>query len=93
MRLDKYLKLSRIMKRRKTAKDLVQLGRVEINGRLAKPSSEVKKGDILFLQLKNCHLTIRVSCLGENIKNNEAESIYTVLKEERKDIKKSNDML
>ncbi|MDD4172434.1 MAG: S4 domain-containing protein, partial [Syntrophomonas sp.] len=49
MRLDKYLKVSRIIKRRTVAKDFAENDRVMVNGRVAKPSSEVKVGDIITL--------------------------------------------
>lgn len=50
MRLDKYLKVSRIIKRRSVARDFADSERVLINGRIAKPSSEVKVGDVITLQ-------------------------------------------
>ena len=51
MRLDKYLKVSRIIKRRTVANEAAGLGRVQINGKVAKASSEVKEGDVLTLTL------------------------------------------
>jgi len=83
MRLDKFLKVSRIIKRRTVAKELVDIGRAEINGRLAKPSSEVKAGDILTLKLKDVLLVVKVNFVTDHIKANESESIYTVISEER----------
>ena len=51
MRLDKYMKVSRLIKRREVAKEMIDLGYVSINGKIAKPSSEVKEGDVLSRQL------------------------------------------
>ena len=53
MRLDKYLKTARILKRREAAKELALSGRVQINGRPAKPSAEVEVGDQIRLQFGN----------------------------------------
>ena len=50
MRLDKYLKVSRIIKRRTVAKEASEGGRVSINGKIAKPASEVKPGDVLEIR-------------------------------------------
>ncbi|MDP3487330.1 MAG: S4 domain-containing protein, partial [Bacillota bacterium] len=49
MRLDKFLKVSRLIKRRTLAKDVSDQGRIEVNGRVAKPSNELKLGDIITL--------------------------------------------
>lgn len=51
MRLDKFLKISRIIKRRSVAKEVADKGRIQINGKLAKSSSDVKVGDILKVSL------------------------------------------
>lgn len=50
MRLDKFLKMSRVIKRRSVANEVADNGRVAINGKIAKPSSEVKVGDIIEIQ-------------------------------------------
>ena len=50
MRLDKYLKVSRLIKRREAAKEFIEKGYVFLNGKVAKPSSEVKEGDVLRIQ-------------------------------------------
>jgi ribosomal 50S subunit-recycling heat shock protein len=92
MRLDKFLKVSRIIKRRTIAKELVDIGRAEINGRVAKPSSDVKAGDILTLQLKDVTLVVKVNFIAEHIKADEAESIYEVISEERR-IQRDKDVL
>ena len=54
MRLDKYLKVSRIIKRRTVAKEASEGGRVTINGKAAKPASDVKAGDVLDVVVRGC---------------------------------------
>lgn len=84
MRLDKYLKVSRLIKRRTLAKELVELGRAEINGKVAKPSSEIKEGDLLGLHLKDLYLVVKVNKVAEYIRSDEADTLYTVVSEDRK---------
>ena len=60
MRIDKYLKLTRLIKRRTVAKELLDRGMFLINDRVAKPSSEVNVGDVIFLPLGRHKLTVRV---------------------------------
>lgn len=82
MRLDKFLKLSRLIKRRTVAKDVSEQGRVWINGREAKPSSAVKVGDELTIQFGQKLVTIRVELLSESARKEDASKMYTLLKEE-----------
>jgi len=79
MRLDKYLKVSRIIKRRTVANEAAGAGRVCINGKVAKPSSEVKEGDTLDLLLGGRHLLVRVESLKESVRKEDAAGMYTVL--------------
>ncbi len=60
MRLDKFLKISRIIKRRSVAKEVADKGRIQINGKLAKSSSDVKVGDILKVQFGNKTLEVKM---------------------------------
>jgi ribosomal 50S subunit-recycling heat shock protein len=83
MRLDKFLKVSRLIKRRTVAKDVSEQGRVWINGREAKPSSSVKAGDELKIQFGQKLVTVRVERTAENARKEEAVEMYTLLKEER----------
>lgn len=76
MRLDKFLKVSRLIKRRTVAKDFAENERVSINGRIAKPSAEVKKGDIITIQVGERKLTVEVLDIKDNIKAAEARSLY-----------------
>ncbi|MBP2002712.1 ribosomal 50S subunit-recycling heat shock protein [Paenibacillus shirakamiensis] len=82
MRLDKFLKVSRLIKRRTVAKDVSEQGRVLINGREAKPSSTVKVGDEITVQFGQKLVTIQVERLAESTRKDEASSLYTLVKEE-----------
>ncbi|WP_276357731.1 RNA-binding S4 domain-containing protein [Cohnella caldifontis] len=82
MRLDKFLKVSRLIKRRTVAKDVSDQGRVLLNGREAKPAADVKPGDELEIQFGQRIVTVRVERLSESAKKEDAEGMYTVLKEE-----------
>lgn len=63
MRLDKYLKVARIIKRRTIAKEAAEKEKVEINGKLAKPSTAVKEGDVLTLYLGLKIIKVKVTSL------------------------------
>jgi ribosomal 50S subunit-recycling heat shock protein len=82
MRLDKFLKLSRLIKRRTVAKDVSDQGRVFINEKEAKASSTVKIGDEITVRYGNKRVTVRVDALHESPRKEEASSMYTVLREE-----------
>ncbi|WP_339269209.1 RNA-binding S4 domain-containing protein [Paenibacillus sp. FSL K6-1330] len=82
MRVDKFLKVSRLIKRRTVAKDVSDQGRVLINGREAKPSSKVKLGDEITVQFGQKLVTVRVERLTETTRKDEATSLYTLVKEE-----------
>lgn len=82
MRLDKFLKVSRLIKRRTVAKDVSEQGRVLINGREAKPSSAVKVGDDITVQFGQKLVTVRVERLAESTRKEEAATMYTLVKEE-----------
>lgn len=81
MRLDKYLKVSRIIKRRTVAKEVADKGRVSINGKVAKSGSEVKVGDELTLQFGNKTLVVRIDQIVDTTKKDEAKEMYTILSE------------
>lgn len=82
MRLDKYLKVSRIIKRRTVANEAAGLGRVQINGKVAKASSEVKEGDVLTLLMGGKRMRVRVLSVQEHAAKADASSMYEVLPEE-----------
>ena len=79
MRLDKYLKNSRIIKRRTVAKEACEQGRVEVNGKLAKPGLELKLGDTIKITFGTNILNVKVTSLAENVKKDEADTIYEVI--------------
>jgi ribosomal 50S subunit-recycling heat shock protein len=79
MRLDKYLKLSRIVKRRTVAKEACDSGRVEVNGRLAKAGLEIKIGDTVQIRFGGKILTVRVTDLRENVRKEDADALYEVI--------------
>ena len=76
MRIDKYLKVSRIIKRRTVAQEACEGGKVTINGKVAKPSSEVKPGDILTLQFGPKTVTVEVLDVKEVVKKDDASFLY-----------------
>lgn len=82
MRLDKFLKVSRLIKRRTVAKDVSEQGRVMINGREAKPSSSLKVGDEITVQFGQKLVTVKVERLADTTRKEEAATLYTVVKEE-----------
>ncbi|MDP4085453.1 MAG: RNA-binding S4 domain-containing protein [Bacillota bacterium] len=83
MRLDKFLKVSRIIKRRTLAKEVSDQGRIQINGKEAKASSTVKAGDELTIRLGQRVITARINHIQETSKKEEAAQMYTILKEEK----------
>jgi ribosomal 50S subunit-recycling heat shock protein len=81
MRIDKFLKVSRILKRRSVAKDAGDGGRIKINGNLAKPSKEVKVGDEIELMFNSGSVKFKVLNIKETVKKEEAETLYEILGE------------
>ena len=82
MRIDKYLKLTRLIKRRTVAKELLDRGMFLINDRVAKPSSEVHVGDVIFLPLGRHKLTVRVLKIVDHATKDNAHDLYEVVKDE-----------
>lgn len=83
MRLDKFLKVSRLVKRRTVAAELCDGGHVKINGKASKPAAEVKVGDILQIRFGNRLLTVEIVRVPEKaVPAQDAESLYTLLNEE-----------
>lgn len=76
MRIDKYLKVSRIIKRRTLAKEVLDLGRVTVNGRVVKAGYEVKVGDQIALDVPGGTRTVIVEAVRENVPAKEAETLY-----------------
>lgn len=84
MRLDKFLKISRIIKRRSVAKEVADKGRIQINGKLAKSSSDVKVGDQLKIQFGNKTMEVKVNELHESTKKEDTQKMYEIISEIRK---------
>ena len=76
MRLDKYLKVSRLIKRRTVANEACDAGRVLINGAVAKASTKVKKGDIIEIQFGTRTVKVEVLDLQETTKKEEAKELF-----------------
>lgn len=83
MRLDKFLKISRIIKRRTVAKEVADKGRIQVNGKLAKSSTDVKVGDELRIQFGNKILEVAVEELHESTKKDDAAKMYRIISETR----------
>lgn len=81
MRLDKYLKTARILKRRTVSKELADNQRVFVNGKVAKPSTEVKVGDIIKVAFGYRELTVRVLMLQKQVNKNDAALMFEVIEE------------
>ena len=84
MRLDKYLKVSRLIKRRTVAKEVADKGRILLNGQVAKSSSTVKVGDQLTIQFGNKVVTVRVEALLDSTRKEDAKEMFTILEETNK---------
>ncbi|MBC9784196.1 RNA-binding S4 domain-containing protein [Heliobacterium chlorum] len=82
MRLDKFLKVSRIIKRRTVAKEVCEGGRVTVNGRPAKAGTEVQPGDRLILRFPQKTLEVEIQEIKENARVEEARDLYRILREE-----------
>ncbi|SHK04291.1 Ribosomal 50S subunit-recycling heat shock protein, contains S4 domain [Clostridium cavendishii DSM 21758] len=82
MRLDKYLKVSRIIKRRTVAKEACEGGRVSINEKVAKPSTDVKEGDIIKIVFGNRELKARIINIAEHVRKEDAKAMYEILEGE-----------
>lgn len=82
MRLDKYLKVSRIIKRRSVANEAAGAGRVSVNGKPGKPGTDVKIGDELDVLMGGRHFRFRIESVQETVRKDDASAMYTVLSED-----------
>ncbi|KEZ49641.1 MULTISPECIES: RNA-binding S4 domain-containing protein [Metabacillus] len=83
MRLDKFLKVSRLIKRRTLAKEVSDQGRITVNGTVAKASSTVKEGDELAIRFGQKRITAKVEKLQDSSKKEDAAGMFTIIKEEK----------
>ena len=81
MRLDKFLKVSRLIKRRTVANEACDSSRVTVNGREAKPSKELKVGDIVSVRFGNRTVSFKVSSLNPSARKDEAAEMYEIIEE------------
>ena len=79
MRIDKYLKVSRIIKRRTVAKEACEKERVSLNGRLCKAGAEVGEGDVIEVRFGGSVLKVRVLSLKESARKEDASEMYEVI--------------
>lgn len=79
MRLDKYLKVSRLIKRRTVANDACDAGRVIVNDKAVKASYDVKVGDVIMIQFGNKSVKVEVTQVAETVKKEEAKEMFRYL--------------
>ena len=76
MRLDKYLKVSRLIKRRTVANDACDAGKVIVNGKIARASYDVKEGDVIEITLGARSVKVRVTAVKETVRKEDASGMY-----------------
>lgn len=79
MRLDKYLKVSRLIKRRTIANEACDAGRVLVNDKVARASYDIKVGDIITIQFGNKETKVQVLTVAETVRKEEAENMFKYL--------------
>ena len=82
MRLDKFLKISRIVKRRTVANEMASAGRIQVNGKRAKPGTEIKVGDLLEIGYGASLIRVRILEIKDHVRKEEAASLYQILEDE-----------
>jgi len=83
LRLDKFLKVSRVIKRRTLAKEVCDRGQVAVNGRTAKAGAEVKPGDMIMIGFGNRNLKLKILSIRENVPAKMAAELYEILEDSR----------
>ncbi len=83
MRIDKFLKISRVIKRRTVAQEACDGGRIEINGKTAKPSKEVRVGDVVTVTFGNRAMTFEVLSVDERQTKQSADTMYRICDENK----------
>ena len=86
MRLDKYLKVSRIIKRRPVAKEVADKGRIKVNGILAKSSADLKINDEIEIRFGNKILLVRVLEMKDSTKKEDSAKMYDIIKETKVEV-------
>ena len=85
MRLDKFLKVSRIIKRRTVSKEISESSRVKVNGKMAKPSTKLKIGDIIEFEFGRSILVVQVKDLKDHVLKDDSTMLYEIIEEKRKE--------
>lgn len=78
MRIDKYLKVSRLIKRRTLANEACETGHVTINGKQAKPGSDVKAGDIVEIRFGSSITKVEVTSVAEHVSKADSKEMYVI---------------
>ncbi|MDE6953581.1 MAG: RNA-binding S4 domain-containing protein [Erysipelotrichales bacterium] len=86
MRLDKFLKVSRIIKRRTLSKELSESSRVKVNGKIAKPATQLKIGDEIEIEFGRSILVVKVKELREHVLKNDSTMLYDIIEEKKKQV-------
>lgn len=81
MRVDKYLKISRLIKRRTVAHDASEEGRIFVNGKQVKPAAQVRPGDIVEIQFGTSRMKVRVLSTPEHVLKDDAANLYEIINE------------
>ncbi len=79
MRLDKYLKVSRIIKRRTIANEACDAGRVSVNGRVARASLDIKVNDIIEISFGTKNVKVMVTAVSETVRKDDAAGLYKII--------------
>jgi ribosomal 50S subunit-recycling heat shock protein len=79
MRLDKFLKVSRLIKRRTVAAEAADGGRITVNGKTAKPSTNVKEGDVITISFGTKEVSVRVKAIMDSTKKENADEMFDYL--------------
>ena len=79
MRIDKYLKNSRLIKRRTVAKDACDQGRVSVNDKPAKAGTDIQPGDTIHIEFGNSSITVRVLQVAESVRKEDASAMYEII--------------
>lgn len=86
MRLDKFLKVSRLIKRRTVANSISELGRVYVNGNIAKPAKQLKVGDVIMIEYANKVVKVKILEIPTgNVPVQMASTLYEVLEDNAED--------
>ena len=85
MRLDKFLKVSRIIKRRTLSKEMSEASRVKVNGKVAKPSTKLKIGDIIEIEFGRSILVVNVNELRDHVLKDDSHMLYDIIEEKKKE--------